>query len=153
MKRERWAQIGMFINGLSIALFIFLANILDVPTAPPVFIYLAWVLLGVGVSLIILSTATLMSKRRSGLINWGIYGVVRHPMYLGAALLFLSWIGFMPHWIVILIALTNIAIVYWFMLEGERQNIAKFGDQYRIYMSRVPRVDFLTGIFRVFVGK
>ncbi|MEJ2560660.1 MAG: hypothetical protein P8186_31445, partial [Anaerolineae bacterium] len=74
--------------------------------------------------------------------------VVRHPMYLGAMLLFLSWIFFLPHWTIVLISAVNIAIVYGFILQGERQNIARFGDTYRRYMETVPRINLLAGLIR-----
>ena len=109
---------------------------------------LAWILLGFGVVLMVLSTATLISNRGAVLIEWGIYGVVRHPMYLGAMVAFLSWIFFHPHWIIVLISSVNIAIVYWFILRGERQNITKFGDAYRRYMETVPRLNLLAGLIR-----
>jgi protein-S-isoprenylcysteine O-methyltransferase Ste14 len=153
MKRNLLAQMGMIVNGLSIALFFFLANVLEVPDVPPPLRYLAWVLFGLGILLILLSIVSLMSNKDSSLIDWGVYRLVRHPMYLGAILLFLSWIGFLPHWIVILVSIINTLIVYWFMLEGERQNIANFGDPYRNYMNNVPRLNLLAGIFRALQGK
>ena len=69
-------------------------------------------------------------------------------MYLGAMVLFLSWIFFLPHWIIVLISSVNIAIVYWFILQGEHQNITKFGDTYRRYMETVPRINLLAGLIR-----
>jgi protein-S-isoprenylcysteine O-methyltransferase Ste14 len=69
-------------------------------------------------------------------------------MYLGAMLLFLSWIFFVPHWIIVLISSVNIAIVYGFILQGERQNITRFGDTYRRYMESVPRINLLAGLVR-----
>jgi protein-S-isoprenylcysteine O-methyltransferase Ste14 len=69
-------------------------------------------------------------------------------MYLGAMMAFLSWIFFLPHWIIVLISSVNIAIVYWTILRGERQNIAKFGDAYRRYMETVPRINLLAGLIR-----
>jgi protein-S-isoprenylcysteine O-methyltransferase Ste14 len=96
----------------------------------------------------VLSIATFVSNREAGLIEWGIYGIIRHPMYLGAMVLFLSWIFFHPHWIIVLISSVNIAIVYWFILQGERQNITKFGDTYKHYMETVPKINLLAGLIR-----
>lgn len=153
MQRKLLAQIGMIVNGLSIALFFLLANILDFPDVPHLLRYLAWILFGLGIFLIVLSVVALRFNRKSSLIDWGVYKLVRHPMYLGAILLFLSWIVFLPHWIVILVSTINVVIVYWFVLEGERQNISKFGDSYRHYMNKVPRVNLLAGLFRALQGK
>ena len=148
MKQETKETLGYVVNGLSVALFFYLVSILDVPYVSPPIKYLAWVLLGFGLVLIALSIVTLVGNRAAGLIEWGIYGIVRHPMYLGAMVLFLSWILFLPHWIIVLISSVNIAIVYWFIIQGERQNITKFGDAYRRYMETVPRINLLAGLIR-----
>ena len=34
------------------------------------------------------------------------------------------------------------------MIEEEKRNIEKFGDAYRDYMKRVPRINLLVGIMR-----
>jgi protein-S-isoprenylcysteine O-methyltransferase Ste14 len=146
MKQETKETLGYIVNGLSFVLFFYVASILDVPDVSPFIKYLAWVLFGSGLVLLVLSIATLVSNREAGLIEWGIYGIVRHPMYLGAMVLFLSWVFFLPHWIIGLISSVNIAIVYWSILQGERQNITKFGDTYRRYMETVPRINLLAGL-------
>jgi len=148
MKRGTKETLGLVVNGLSIAFLFYLAFRLDVPDVSPPVQYVAWILFGLGLVLVVLSIITLVSNREAGLIEWGIYGMVRHPMYLGAMLLFLSWIFFLPHWIVVLISAVNIAIVYWFILQGERQNITKFGDAYKRYMESVPRINLLAGLIR-----
>jgi protein-S-isoprenylcysteine O-methyltransferase Ste14 len=140
--------LGYVVNGLSCALFFYLASTLDALYVSPTIKYFAWILLGSGVVLIVLSITSLVSNREPGLIESGIYGIVRHPMYLGAMVLFLSWIFFHPHWTIVLISSANIAIVYWFILQGERQNIAKFGDTYRRYMETVPKMNLLAGLIR-----
>ena len=139
---------GYFINGISVAVFFYLSSTLDVPDASLLIRTLAWIILASGVFLIVLSTATLIRNRETGLIDRGIYAIVRHPMYLGAMLAFLSWIFFLPHWIVALVSFVNIAVVYWFILQGERQNLIKFGDAYISYMENVPRINLLAGIMR-----
>jgi protein-S-isoprenylcysteine O-methyltransferase Ste14 len=148
MKHKIIETLGYLVTGLSIPLFFFLASTLDAPIVSLPMEYLAWMLLGFGLVLIALSTATLLTSREAGLIEWGIYGVVRHPMYLGAILAFISWIFFLPHWIILLISFANAAIVYWFILRGEHQNIAKFGDTYRRYMDAVPRINLLVGLLK-----
>jgi protein-S-isoprenylcysteine O-methyltransferase Ste14 len=148
MKQKTKETLGLVVNGLSIALYFYLAATLDVPNVPFPIGYLAWLLFVFGLVLIVLSTATLITNREEGLIDWGIFGVVRHPMYLGAILLFLSWIFFLPHWIIVVISSVNTAIVYWFILLGEGKNITKFGDTYRRYMETVPRVNLLAGLIR-----
>jgi protein-S-isoprenylcysteine O-methyltransferase Ste14 len=148
MKQKTKETLGYIINGLSIVVFFFLASALDVSDVSPLVKYLAWILFGLGIFLVVLSTSTLIRHREEGLLERGIYGIVRHPMYLGAMVLFLSWIFFLPHWVILLISCVNIVIVYWGILQGERQNIEKFGSAYRRYMEDVPRMNLLAGLLR-----
>ena len=138
----------MIVNGLSIALFFVLAKVLDVPDTPLLLGILAWMLFVLGLLFIILSVAALAANRNAGLSDRGVYGIVRHPMYLGAILLFVSWIGFLPHWIVGLLSLANSVLVYRSMRQGERRNIEKFGESYRRYMAAVPRANLFKGLLR-----
>ncbi len=64
-----------------------------------------------------------------------------------------KWLLAIPHWIVLLISFVNTAIVYWFILLGERSNITKFGDSYQRYMEAVPRVNLLAGLLRILQGR
>jgi protein-S-isoprenylcysteine O-methyltransferase Ste14 len=72
------------------------------------------------------------------LITSGVYGVVRHPMYLGAILFF----TFEPRVSVNGLTVTVIADLYfiWGAFVEERRLLRIFGDQYREYMKRVPRL-------------
>jgi len=148
MRQDRKETLGYVVHGLSIALYFYLASTLDVLHVPLPIRYLAWILLGLGVTLVLVSIATLVGNRGEGLIEGGIYGIVRHPMYLGGIVLFFSWIFFCPHWIVLLISSANIAIVYRTILHGERRNIIKFGDTYGRYMESVPRMNLMAGLVR-----
>jgi protein-S-isoprenylcysteine O-methyltransferase Ste14 len=148
MKQKTKETIGYFVNGLSMALFIYLVFTLDVPDFLRPLMYLGWILLVFGIGLVVLSIVALVRNQGAGLIERGIYGIVRHPMYLGAMLCFLSYFFFHSHWLILLISSANIAVVYWFILQGERQNITRFGDAYRRYMESVPRINLLAGIFR-----
>jgi len=140
--------LGYTINFISIATFILIASFIDYPFAWPHFLYIGWILLGFGIFLVVVSIFSLIRNRGKGLIDWGIYGIVRHPMYLGAILLFLSWTFFLPHWLTCVLSLANIAIVYWFILQGERRNLEIFGSEYEVYCKRVPRLNIFAGFFK-----
>lgn len=148
MKQKALENLGYIINGLSIAAFFFLGNVIDVSLRWPFFKYIGWILLGIGLLLIAVSTYTLISNRGKGLIDWGIYGIVRHPMYVGAMLAFLSWVFFLPHWLTLILSSINITIVYLFILQGERRNIELFGSEYERYIENVPRANFMTGLLK-----
>lgn len=148
MKQEVKETLGYIINGISIAVYFFLLFAIGNPLGFPYFEYIGWILLGSGIFLILVSSYALIRNRGKGLIDWGIYGIVRHPMYVGAILIFLSWTFLLPHWLTLLLTLTNIAIVYWFILQADRQNIGLFGSQYEQYMESVPRVNILAGFLK-----
>lgn len=97
MRQNIKETLGYIVNGISIAAFFILGFILDVSHPYPIVTYIGWILFGFGIVFIAVSTYTLISNRGKGLIDWGIYGIVRHPMYVGAILLFLSWVFFLPH--------------------------------------------------------
>lgn len=141
-------MIGYIINGSSVALVIYLMSTLDVPDSLRPLRYSGWILLGFGIGLVVLSIVAFVRNQGAGLIERGIYGIVRHPMYLGAMMCFLSYFFFHPHWLILLISSANIAIIYRFILQGEQQNITKFEDAYKRYMETVPRINLLAGIFR-----
>jgi len=84
------------------------------------------------------------------LVDTGIYAVVRHPQYLGGMLsLFLATLLLYPHWLFLVLGIPAVSIIYWSTFEEEKRIIARFGDDYRSYMERVPRVNLVLGIIRV----
>ena len=148
MKRKIVETLGYVVNALSIALYVFLVPILDVPQFLYPLRHLGWLFVAPGIVLIALSIVALVRNKEEGLIEGGVYGMVRHPMYLGAMLCFSSFFFFHPHWITLVISLVNLPIIYLFILQGEEQNIARFGEEYERYMEAVPRINLLAGIFR-----
>lgn len=72
------------------------------------------------------------------LVTTGVYGIVRHPMYLAGILIF----TFNPHITVNSLAVSVLADLYFFfgVLIEERRFLAIFGDRYQEYMARVPRL-------------
>jgi len=148
MKQKVLETLGYVVNALSIALYIFFVSILDVPQFLYPIRHLGWLFLVPGIVLIALSIAALTRNKGEGLIEQGVFGTVRHPMYLGAMLCFSSFFFFHPHWITLMISLVNLPIIYSFILQGEEQNVARFGQEYLRYMEAVPRINLLAGIFR-----
>jgi protein-S-isoprenylcysteine O-methyltransferase Ste14 len=145
MKQSVKEILGYFVNGISIPVFFFLFSALKDSPRHIYLTYIGWILLGLGVFFILGSFYTLVRYRGKGLIDWGIYGIVRHPMYVGAMLIFLSWTFFLSHWLTLSLSLINVAIVYWFVLQEDRRNKGFFGSDYEHYMERVPRANFVSG--------
>jgi len=84
------------------------------------------------------------------LVGGGIYAVVRHPQYFSFLLISLFLILVVQHWLVAVIGLAAMALVYVGIVpQAENANIAKFGNDYRSYMQRVPRLNLVAGVIRL----
>ncbi|MGD9146698.1 MAG: methyltransferase [Anaerolineae bacterium] len=85
----------------------------------------------------------------TGLVDTGIYALVRHPQSGTAGILLnlaLPLIG--QHWLLVVLAAMGIALLYIDTFREDEACIEKFGQEYVRYMERVPRVNFLAGIMR-----
>jgi protein-S-isoprenylcysteine O-methyltransferase Ste14 len=87
------------------------------------------------------------------LVDRGVYAIVRHPQYLAGILIGLSLPLISQHWLVAVLGIIVIVINYVDTFNEEASNIVKFGDEYREYMQRVPRLNFLLGIYRLLAKK
>jgi protein-S-isoprenylcysteine O-methyltransferase Ste14 len=83
------------------------------------------------------------------LVDRGVYAIVRHPQYLAGILIGLSLPLISQHWLVAVLGVVVIIITYVNTFDEETLNIEKFGEEYRQYMQRVPRLNFLLGIVRI----
>ena len=50
------------------------------------------------------------------------------------------------HWIIILMGIPIILLTYIDLIKADKDAIEKFGDEYKAYMKKVPRANFLLGI-------
>jgi protein-S-isoprenylcysteine O-methyltransferase Ste14 len=82
------------------------------------------------------------------LVDSGIYGIVRHPQYLAGVLLSLALPLITWHWLVVLPGVINPGFYYLNTFQEEKQNLEKFGEAYREYQQKVPRMNFLPGLLR-----
>jgi protein-S-isoprenylcysteine O-methyltransferase Ste14 len=84
------------------------------------------------------------------LVDTGIYAIVRHPQ-MGAAwlLMCLSLMLITQHWISVALGIPAMVVVYLDLLKADQRCVEKFGDAYRRYMERVPRVNFVAGVIRL----
>jgi len=85
----------------------------------------------------------------SVLVDSGIYAIVRHPMYLSFILLTISLILISQHWLSLIFGIPIVIYFYLSMGREERSSIEKFGDDYKRYMKRVPRMNLILGIIRL----
>ena len=82
------------------------------------------------------------------IVDYGIYAIVRHPIFLSFASMVVALIFISQHWLSAVIGTPIIMLLYIAMLEEEQYNIKKFGNDYKRYMKKVPRINFLLGIMR-----
>lgn len=78
------------------------------------------------------------ASREERLVTDGLYGVVRHPQYLG---IFLALFGQLIHWPTVLTLALFPAIVWVYVRLARREEaqvLRKFGEEYRAYQQRVP---------------
>ena len=83
------------------------------------------------------------------LVDTGIYSIVRHPQYVTFILWTIAGILLFQHWIIIILGIPIIPLTYFDLIKADKDSIEKFGDDYKAYMKRVPRANFLLGIIRL----
>jgi len=94
-----------------------------------------------------------VAKRRSyvhttQLVTTGLYAVVRHPQFLAGDCLAVAVMCITQHWGTLVAGGIAIAVNRLTMIKADRDLVAKFGEPYRAYMTRVPRASLLLGLWR-----
>ena len=133
----------------------FFTDIVAINMFPPTIGELAvigWMVFGIGALFYIMSVLTLRRKGVDKIIDTGIYSIVRHPMYLGAMMMFFSHVLLGQNLIATIGSAVAIVCCYMIILSGDQRNIEKFGDDYKWYMQKVPRINLLLGIIRLLKG-
>jgi len=83
------------------------------------------------------------------LVDTGIYSIVRHPQYVTFILWAIAGMLLFQHWIIIILGVPIIPLTYIDLIRADKDSIEKFGDDYKAYMKKVPRANFLLGIIRL----
>ena len=121
--------------------------------------WVGWLMLAIGVPLF-LSIAIYFKKAgrpvegksiadTTVLVDTGTYALVRHPQTLGAILMMSASILISQHWLIAILGITVSAWNYRWVVKEEKGLLVKFGDEYKDYMQRVPRMNLLIGIIRL----
>jgi protein-S-isoprenylcysteine O-methyltransferase Ste14 len=128
-----------------------------------VLLYLGWIILAVAVVLGWRARVAFETKggaqegeswlRTSAVVDSGVYAVVRHPMYLSFMLLILALMLISQHWLSVVFGIPIVILLYLAMGVEERSNIERFADDYKRYMQRVPRMNFMLGLVRLLSRK
>jgi len=88
----------------------------------------------------VLDPSTFQRRKTATLVTSGPYHYVRHPMYLGAFAFLLAQALVAASWLILLPALVTITLFYTQIGKEETMLIDRFGDEYREYMKRTPRI-------------
>ena len=151
MRGKTKDNILMGITGVVFFLNMLLLNIQLLNVVPVMIelIIIGWILLGIGSLFVLLSVLILRRKSTSNVTDSGVYGVVRHPMYLGGMVMFLSHIFFGQNWIVVISTVVGVYCCYLLIQSEDQKNIEKFGDDYKRYKGKVPGMNFVVGVIRM----
>ena len=121
--------------------------------------YLGWIVLAVGLLFFISLPVYFPRKGKpqegkslmntTVLVDNGTYAVVRHPYALGVILSTFASILISQHWLAAIVGVPIMVWSYLEVVEEEKGLMVKFGDDYKRYMQRVPRMNLLLGIIRL----
>ena len=75
-------------------------------------------------------------ERTTKIVSTGLYGYIRHPLYLSLILFGFGAMSKDPGYIQIILALVNFIALYLTCRAEEGEMIKKFGDEYRKYMKK-----------------
>jgi protein-S-isoprenylcysteine O-methyltransferase Ste14 len=87
------------------------------------------------------------------LVDTGLYSIIRHPQYTSGILLSIAFILISQSWLIIILGSIVIVLVYLDTMIADKHELEKFGKEYRDYMKRVPRTNFIWGIIRLLIRK
>ena len=123
------------------------------------FVYTGWILLVFSVVIIFLAGGEFQKKggapkgksivHTTVMVDSGIYAVVRHPQYLGFILFVFALVLMSQHWLSVISGLLGSALFYKDVLREEQMSIEKFGNDYKRYIQKVPRMNLLGGVIRL----
>ena len=79
------------------------------------------------------------------LVTSGVYSIVRHPQFLSFILLSLAIVLMSQHWIETILGIAITILLYLEAWRSDKGLVRKFGDDYKTYMIKVPRMNFIWG--------
>lgn len=87
--------------------------------------------------------------RTNKVVRKGIYGIVRHPQYLGGILsIFVTNLLWNPHCLFAVLGISGSLLLYISIFDEEKILINRFGQEYIEYMKEVPRINLILGLIR-----
>jgi protein-S-isoprenylcysteine O-methyltransferase Ste14 len=121
--------------------------------------YVGWLVLVVGFLFFYLAIRKFKEKGKAPegeslqfttvLVDTGVYAIIRHPQCLGCILLMGASILISQYWLSAIIGVPISVYYYLSVPKDEKILVEKFGDDYKRYMQKVPRMNFVVGITRL----
>jgi protein-S-isoprenylcysteine O-methyltransferase Ste14 len=85
------------------------------------------------------------------IITSGLYALVRHPQYVAGILISIALACMSQHWLVDVFIIPPIFLTYLDAKREDKRLIEMFGDEYKIYMKKVPGIEPISGFIRWFI--
>jgi len=82
------------------------------------------------------------------IVKKGVYGIIRHPLYVGWMLLSISLVLISQSWLSTLCALIIAPLVMIIISREDRANSIKFNEDYEQYQQEVPLANVFKGFWR-----
>jgi protein-S-isoprenylcysteine O-methyltransferase Ste14 len=149
--KSRW-EIGEVVFGIpflmSIAIHFFVPFSLPQGILSQVLIPVGIVLIIIGIGLVVLARREFADFRQptdpghptSTVVKTGVFAISRNPLYLGSALVFLGIaLALNMLWALVMLLLSIVLCHYILIIPEEQYLTAKFGDEYKEYMTSVHR--------------
>jgi len=111
-------------------------------------VYAGWIILAFGIIFLLWSSKSRKKGHGEAFVESGMYAFVRHPEFFGHILIIFALVIISQHWVSLIVGAILIVLLGLAMIEEEKRNIKKFGDAYRDYMKRVPRINLMVGVMR-----
>lgn len=87
------------------------------------------------------------------LVDNGPYAIIRHPQYLGGILFTISISFWTQIFLSLILSIIIIILTYQWTYAEDKKLIEKFGEDYKKYIGKVPRLNPLLGTIRYFIRK
>lgn len=123
-------------------------GLIDLEVGVAIVMAISIIIIGIGL-LLLIGGWYQVYQYREGVATTGLYGLVRHPQYLGIIMIMT---GFIIQWPTIPTLIMYPILLYVYhrqAIKEERYMVSKYGEIYRRYMMNTPRYNLLKKLFRL----
>jgi len=88
------------------------------------------------------------SRRPKHLIKENVYGIIRHPEYLGHIMILTGFTLMSKNLVTLALSIFLIVSLYYAAVSEERELVKVYGEDYLNYSKMVPRMNLILGLLR-----